>query len=60
VDKVLNETIVQLKSSTPAKENGEISYPGENSLKTREENMKLGIPVDDSVWAKVKELAKLN
>lgn len=60
IDKVLAETIGQLKSSTPVKENGEIYYPGENSLKTRKENMELGIPVDDGVWAKVKELAKLN
>jgi len=60
IDKVLNETIAQLKSSVPVKENGEIYYPGENSLKTRYENMELGIPVDDGVWARVKELAKLS
>ena len=60
VDKVLDETIAQLKSSVPVKENGEIYYPGENSLKTRHENMELGIPVDDGVWARVKELAKLS
>jgi len=29
-------------------------------LKTRYENMELGIPVDDGVWARVKELAKLS
>ena len=60
IDKALGETITQIKSSVPAKENSEIFYPGENSLKTRKENMELGIPVDDGVWAKVKELAKLN
>jgi len=58
IDKVLAETITQLKSSVPVKDNGEIYYPGENSIKTRYENMELGIPVDDGVWAKVKELAK--
>jgi 3-dehydro-L-gulonate 2-dehydrogenase len=57
IDKVLSDTITQIKSSVPAKENGDIFYPGENSLKTRNENMELGIPVDDGVWAKVKELA---
>jgi 3-dehydro-L-gulonate 2-dehydrogenase len=60
IDKVLGETVAQLKSSVPVKENGEIFYPGENSLKTRNENLELGIPVDDGVWAKVKELANLN
>ncbi len=59
IDNALAETIAQLKSSVPANENGEIFYPGEQSLKTRKLNMELGIPVDDSVWEKVKELAGL-
>ena len=59
IDNALNETVRQLKSSVPADENGEIFYPGERSLKTRKENMKLGIPVDDGVWATVKELAEI-
>lgn len=59
IDKVLDETIEQLKSSVPVKENREIYYPGENSLKTRRENMELGIPVDEGVWNKVKELAQI-
>lgn len=57
IDQALQETIEQLKSSVPADENGEIFYPGEQSLKTRQENMELGIPVDDGIWANVKELA---
>jgi len=57
IDQALYETIEQLKSSEPASENGEIFYPGEQSLKTRHENMELGIPVDDEIWARVKELA---
>jgi 3-dehydro-L-gulonate 2-dehydrogenase len=60
IDNALSETIVQLRSSVPAKENSEIFYPGEQSLKSRKENMELGIPVDDGIWAKVKELAKMN
>jgi len=59
VDNVLNETIGQLKSSVPAKENEKIYYPGEQSLKTRKENMSLGIPVDDGIWTRVKSLANL-
>ena len=57
IDQALQETMEQLKSSVPADENGEIFYPGEQSLKTRNENMELGIPVDDAIWANVKELA---
>ncbi len=57
IDKVIEETIQQIKSSEPATENGEIYYPGEKSLRTRKENMEQGIPVDDGVWAKVMKLA---
>jgi 3-dehydro-L-gulonate 2-dehydrogenase len=57
IDNVLEQTIQQLQSSQPAEGNNEIFYPGEKSLKTRKENMKLGIPVDDGVWEKVKKLA---
>ena len=59
IDKVLSETITQIKLSVPVKENSEIFYPGEQSLKTRIENLAMGIPVDDDVWAKVKELADM-
>jgi 3-dehydro-L-gulonate 2-dehydrogenase len=57
IDQAISETIEQLKSAIPTHENGEIFYPGEQSLKTRRENRELGIPVDDGVWTKVKELA---
>jgi 3-dehydro-L-gulonate 2-dehydrogenase len=57
VDNALSETIAQIKSATPAKEDGAIFFPGEQSEKTRNENMQSGIPVDDKVWAKVRELA---
>jgi 3-dehydro-L-gulonate 2-dehydrogenase len=60
IDQAVNETIRQLKSSEPAHPGGEIYYPGEQSLRTRQENMQSGIPVDDGVWAKVKELARLS
>lgn len=60
IEQVLNETIHQLKTSVPADENGEIFYPGEQSLKKRRENLELGIPVDDGIWSKVKELAYIS
>jgi 3-dehydro-L-gulonate 2-dehydrogenase len=60
IDKVLGETVDQLRSSTPATEGGEINYPGERSLKTQKDNMEHGIPVDDGVWATVRALAGLS
>lgn len=59
IDNIVDETIQQIKSSELAEGNNEIFYPGEKSLNTRKENMKLGIPVDDGVWEKVKELASV-
>jgi 3-dehydro-L-gulonate 2-dehydrogenase len=58
VEQAVAETIEQLKAAVPVQEGGEIYYPGEQSQKNREVNSELGIPVDDSVWARVKELAK--
>lgn len=57
IDQILSETVAQIKSSEPANDNDEVFYPGERSLKTRHENMKLGIPADDEIWEKVKQLA---
>jgi len=33
-------------------------YPGERVLRTREENLALGIPVDEPTWAKIQALAR--
>jgi 3-dehydro-L-gulonate 2-dehydrogenase len=57
IDQAVNETVQQIKSSQLAGGISEIYYPGEQSLKTRNENRKSGIPVDDGIWEKVKELA---
>jgi len=59
IDQAIQNTIEQLKSSTPVQEGYEVFYPGEQTMKTRKENNELGIPVDDAVWARVKELANV-
>ncbi len=58
IDKVVEETVSQIRASEPASEDGKIYYPGERSLNTRHENLRLGIPVDDGVWAEVQILAR--
>jgi 3-dehydro-L-gulonate 2-dehydrogenase len=57
IDQAVDETIEQIKSSVPVAGDGDIRYPGERTLRTRQENTKLGIPVDDGIWSRVKELA---
>ena len=59
VEQAIADTILQIKSSQMTKAVNEIYYPGEQSLKARAENMELGIPVDEGIWSKVKELAKM-
>jgi len=58
IEKAIEETIEQLKSSQMAENTDQIYYPGEQSLKTRRVNLELGIPVDDGIWTRVVELAK--
>ncbi|MBL7968730.1 MAG: 3-dehydro-L-gulonate 2-dehydrogenase [Prolixibacteraceae bacterium] len=57
IEKAIENTIQQIKTSQLAEGVTEIYYPGEQSLKTRGENSLLGIPVDDGIWARVKKLA---
>ncbi len=57
IDQALEQTIQQIKSSARVTADTELLYPGEQSLQKRNENIALGIPVDDTVWTKVKELA---
>lgn len=57
VEKAIEETIQQIKSSHLAEGTDELYYPGEQSLKTRMRNRELGIPVDDGIWTRVQDLA---
>ncbi|MGD1820884.1 MAG: 3-dehydro-L-gulonate 2-dehydrogenase [Pleomorphochaeta sp.] len=50
---MIEETINLIKNSQKIDETGEIRYPGEREYKTRIENKKLGIPVNDSIWNKI-------
>ena len=56
-EKIVAELADQLHSAEPEEEGGEITYPGERTIKTRQKNMEEGIPVDENVWNTVKELA---
>jgi 3-dehydro-L-gulonate 2-dehydrogenase len=39
-----------LKHATPAHPDKPIRYPGEQTLQLREENLRLGVPVDPEIW----------
>ena len=46
----IHRTAMDLKESAPMTEGGEVRYPGEGLLKVREENTRLGIPVEEAIW----------
>ncbi|MDR3694363.1 3-dehydro-L-gulonate 2-dehydrogenase [Mucilaginibacter sp.] len=50
---LIEEIISYTKTSRPVDEGGSISYPGENTLRTREKSLKEGVWVDEKIWEKV-------
>jgi 3-dehydro-L-gulonate 2-dehydrogenase len=50
---LIEEIINYTKTSRPEHKGGTISYPGENTLRTREKSLKEGVLVDEKIWAKV-------
>lgn len=52
-DHLCDEIIDFMKTSTPVSSTGAVAYPGENSLRRREENLLHGIPVNENFWNEV-------
>jgi len=50
--------IASLHAATPVVAGETPRYPGEGTLRTREENLRLGVPVDESHWGKVQQLGR--
>lgn len=48
--------IRSLHEATPADPGKPVRYPGEQILQLREENMRLGVPVDPEIWKRINEL----
>jgi len=55
-DDLIEEILNFTKSSQLADADKAVSYPGENTLKTRERNLKDGVLVDERIWNEVKGL----
>lgn len=47
---VADGIVAFVQSSAPVEQGRAVRYPGEQTLKTRMENMELGVPVDEEVW----------
>jgi len=45
--------VASVHNCPSAKEGKKIRYPGEQTLRTRAENLELGLPVEPAVWAQI-------
>ena len=53
IEQLADEVIDSLHRSQPAEPGKPVRYPGENTLRLREENRRLGLPIDETVWAEI-------
>ena len=56
-EKLINEIIDYTHNVEPMHPGDKTYYPGEQSSQTRVKNLKEGIPVNKSVWKKIKDLS---
>jgi 3-dehydro-L-gulonate 2-dehydrogenase len=42
--------IVNLHAAEPAEAGKPVRYPGEQTLRVRQENLELGVPVEEDLW----------
>jgi 3-dehydro-L-gulonate 2-dehydrogenase len=52
----LDASIQDLHTAEPVDAERSVRYPGEDTLRRRQENMELGIPVEPTIWQKVLQL----
>ena len=49
-ERIADEIVESVHASKPAEAGKRVRYPGEETLRVRAENLRLGLPVEDSVW----------
>jgi 3-dehydro-L-gulonate 2-dehydrogenase len=52
----VSQVIEDLVSAAPVDPASPVRYPGEQVLRTRLENLRLGVPVDEAIWERVRSL----
>jgi 3-dehydro-L-gulonate 2-dehydrogenase len=58
LDRIAQGILQSLREATPIDAKRPVRYPGEETLRLREENLRLGVPVDPAVWARLQGLAR--
>jgi 3-dehydro-L-gulonate 2-dehydrogenase len=53
VDQLADEIVASIHNTKPIKPGTKMRYPGEKTITIREENMRLGIPIDKALWDEI-------
>lgn len=56
MDQIADEVVQSLHRSRPAEDGKPVRYPGENTLRLREKNRKMGLPLEEPVWQEICEM----
>jgi 3-dehydro-L-gulonate 2-dehydrogenase len=56
IEQIAEEVVDSLHRSPPAEEGRSVRYPGERTLRLRDENLRLGLPIDETVWQEILEM----
>ncbi|PZX19857.1 3-dehydro-L-gulonate 2-dehydrogenase [Palleronia aestuarii] len=57
VQEIVDGMAAFVNGSTPASPGRGVTYPGQNTMRTREDQLANGVRVDDDIWAEVQGLA---
>ncbi|MDE3199541.1 MAG: 3-dehydro-L-gulonate 2-dehydrogenase [Acidobacteriota bacterium] len=52
-ERIADEVVASVHACAPADAAKPVRYPGEETLRKREENARLGLPVDESLWQEI-------
>jgi 3-dehydro-L-gulonate 2-dehydrogenase len=55
-EKIADAIVASVHAATPEKAGRAVRYPGEQTVKIRAENKKLGIPIDEDTWAEIQAM----
>lgn len=50
---IADEIVASLHACKPVEEDRPVRYPGEQTLRIRAENRKLGLPIDEALWTQI-------
>ena len=57
LDRIASGILESLETAVPLDPARPVRYPGQQTLRLREENLRLGVPVDSEVWDKLLALS---